>query len=276
MPESPRLIEMRPDIVSVNNSGISDCAASHIADSSVSLNFLHLLRDMDIENLFTEAGGEFCVPFATFTSKLKHIRAFIFDWDGVFNDGIKDHQGSSNFNEVDAMGTNLLRFGHWVRTGELPIVAVMSGEKNTLSFQLTLREHFHNGYFRVKDKLLAFNHFLELHRLNAAEVAFVFDDVLDLGLASKAGIRIMVQHQGSPLFKNHVRNNGLADYIASPSPYAIREACELMLSITGNYSDVVTRRAEFSADYGKYFNIRQSMTTEFYTWHDNVIQRAEV
>ena len=231
---------------------------------------------MDIEKLFTEAGGEFCIPFATFGTKLKRIRAFIFDWDGVFNDGVKDQQGSSNFNEVDAMGTNLLRFGYWLRTGELPIVAVMSGEKNTLSFQLTLREHFHNGYFRVKDKLLAFHHFLELHKFDAAEVAFVFDDVLDLALAAKAGIRIMVQHKGSPLFKNHVRSNGLADYIASPSPYAIREACELMMSTTSNYSEVVTHRAEFSDVYSRYFSIRQSLSTEFYTWHENHIERAEV
>src|SRR5690349_16437713 len=107
---------------------------------------------MDIHKLFTDAGGSFQIPFETFSDKLKKIRAFIFDWDGVFNDGVKDHEGSSNFNEVDAMGTNLLRFSRWMHRRELPIVAVMSGERNTLSFQLTTREHFHQGYFRVKDK----------------------------------------------------------------------------------------------------------------------------
>src|SRR5689334_24746892 len=149
---------------------------------------------MNIESTFTEAGGRFITPFNSFGQKLSGIRAFIFDWDGVFNDGVKDHQGSSNFNEVDAMGTNLLRFSRWMDRGELPIVAVMSGERNTLSFQLTTREHFHQGYFRVKDKMQAFRHFAALHKLDAKEIAFVFDDVLDLALAEEAGLRIMVQH----------------------------------------------------------------------------------
>ena len=151
---------------------------------------------MDIHKLFTDIGGEFRIPYDAFQSKLKGIRAFIFDWDGVFNDGVKDHLGSSNFNEVDAMGTNLLRFSRWLDRGELPIVAVMSGERNTLSFQLTTREHFHQGYFRVKNKMQAFRHFASLHNLNPKEIAFVFDDVLDLALAEEAGLRIMVQHPG--------------------------------------------------------------------------------
>ncbi|MGC3943611.1 MAG: phosphatase [Chryseolinea sp.] len=231
---------------------------------------------MDIQKIFTAIGGEFYTPFETFASKLKGIRAFIFDWDGVFNDGIKDHQGSSNFNELDAMGTNILRFSRWLDRGELPIVAVMSGERNTLSFQLTTREHFHQGYFRVKNKLQAFRHFAKLHDLNPKEIAFVFDDVLDLGLAEEAGLRIMVQHQGSPLFKKYVHDRQLADYVASRSMYAIREACELIIGTTGNYDEVVTHRAQFTDTYERYLATRQAVETEYFTVQDKEMRRAEV
>jgi 3-deoxy-D-manno-octulosonate 8-phosphate phosphatase (KDO 8-P phosphatase) len=231
---------------------------------------------MDIANLFTSIGGAFQVPFDTFSSKLNGIRAFIFDWDGVFNDGTKDHEGSSNFNEVDAMGTNLLRFSRWMDRGELPIVAVMSGERNTLSFQLTTREHFHQGYFRVKDKMQAFRHFAALHKLDAKEIAFVFDDVLDLALAEEAGLRIMVQHAGAPLFKKFVLDRQLADYVTSPSRWAVREACELMIGTTGNFEDVVADRSQFTDRYKQYLATRQAVETVYYTLHDQEMRRAEI
>lgn len=231
---------------------------------------------MDIHKLFTEAGGAFQIPFESFSSKLKNIRAFIFDWDGVFNDGTKDHQGSSNFNEVDAMGTNLLRFSRWKAQGKLPIVAVMSGERNTLSFQLTTREHFHQGYFRVKDKMQAFRHFAALHKLDPKEIAFVFDDVLDLALAESAGLRIMVQHGGSPLFKKYVLEQKLADYVTSLSPFAVREACELMIGTTGNYPETISSRAHFNDNYRTYLAARQAVETEYFTLQDEEMRRTEV
>src|SRR5690606_10938202 len=72
--------------------------------------------------------------------KLSGVKAFVFDWDGVFNDGMKDEKGSSRFSEVDSMGTNLLRFNHFLRSGELPITAIISGEKNQAAFTLAERE----------------------------------------------------------------------------------------------------------------------------------------
>lgn len=231
---------------------------------------------MDIYNIFTGIGGEFQIPFDAFAQKVRGIRAFIFDWDGVFNDGTKDHDGSSNFNEVDAMGTNLLRFSQWLYRGELPHVAVMSGERNTLSFQLTTREHFHQGYFRVKNKMQAFRHFAALHKLKPAEIAFVFDDVLDLELAQEAGLRIMIQHRGNPLFKKYVLDHKLADYVASRSAYGVREACELIIGTTGNYDEVVSNRAHFTDQYAAYLSARQAVNTEYFTVHEQEIRRAEI
>jgi len=99
------------------------------------------------EIIFTELGGTFSRPFAEFKDRLSKIKAYIFDWDGVFNDGVKTVQGGSPFSEIDSMGTNMLRFGHWMKTGELPFVAVITGEENPTAQYLAQREHFHSVYF---------------------------------------------------------------------------------------------------------------------------------
>jgi 3-deoxy-D-manno-octulosonate 8-phosphate phosphatase (KDO 8-P phosphatase) len=229
---------------------------------------------MNIESTFTGGGGVFCIPFSAFSEKLYGIKAFIFDWDGVFNDGYKDHQASSNFSEVDAMGTNLLRFSRWLNKKSMPFTAIMSGEKNQLSYQFTQREHFHQTYFKVVDKKLAFEHFITIHSLKPEEVAFVFDDVLDLSIASVAGLRILINRKSNPLFINYNTKNKLADYITGQTSgnFAVREICELLMGTTGNYDQVVENRYKFSGDYKKYLEERQLIETEHFTLKDNLIQ----
>jgi 3-deoxy-D-manno-octulosonate 8-phosphate phosphatase (KDO 8-P phosphatase) len=45
--------------------------------------------ESDIENLFTSQGAKFAIPVSEFRNKLTKLKAFIFDWDGVFNDSVK-------------------------------------------------------------------------------------------------------------------------------------------------------------------------------------------
>lgn len=231
---------------------------------------------MNPETVFTQAGGTFCTPYAEFQSKLSHIKAFIFDWDGVFNDGAKDSQGSSNFSEVDSMGTNLLRFSWWLQKKQLPFCAVMSGEKNQLSFQYTKREHFHQGYFKILHKTLALDHFLAAHSLQASEVAFVFDDVLDLSLAARAGLRIMVGRTANPLFRQYVVDRKLADYITAHDQFAVRETCELLIGAAGNFEATIAGRSSFSPEYRQYLYERQQITTGYFTLDKEEIQGVEM
>lgn len=229
-----------------------------------------------LEKIFTQQGGTFCIPIAQFQEKLSYVRAFIFDWDGVFNDGIKNEHGSSSFSEVDAMGTNLLRFSSYLINGKMPIVSVMSGERNILSFQYGKREHVHAIYFRVKNKRQAFDHFINEYQLKPQEVAFIFDDVLDLSLAEVCGVRILVNQRANPLFHHYVLNHNLADYTtAHPGGrFAVREACELMIGLQGNFDITVQHRLRFSNDYSSYYNERQQIPTSIYTWNENVIVEA--
>jgi len=231
-----------------------------------------------LEKIFTQQGGTFCIPIADLQKKLSHVKAYIFDWDGVFNNGVKNEHGSSTFSEVDAMGTNLLRFSHYAVHKKMPILSVMSGEKNSQSFRYGKREHAHAVYFSVKNKRQAFDHFIETYALKPTEVAFFFDDVLDLSLAEVCGVRIMVDQKANPLFKNYVLQNNLADYTtAQPgNNFAVREACELLIGLRGNFEHVIQHRLRFSPDYSAYYNERQQIPTPFYTWKENIIEKVEV
>ena len=96
-----------------------------------------------IVKLFENGGGEFISPPLLFSEKLKKVKLIIFDWDGVFNDGFKRGEEGSIFSEVDAMGTNMLRYALWKYQAALPITVVIAGENNPASRALAQREHFH-------------------------------------------------------------------------------------------------------------------------------------
>ncbi|MET0462753.1 MAG: hypothetical protein ABW007_06350 [Chitinophagaceae bacterium] len=93
----------------------------------------------------------------------------------------------------------------------------------------------------------------------------MFDDALDLGLAANAGLRLMVGRSGNPLFRKYVADRNLADYITSDSPYAVREACELIMGARGNYEQAVGLRAGFADTYQQYLKQRQSITPAYFT-----------
>src|SRR5690606_26168737 len=174
------------------------------------------------------------------------------------------------------MGTNLLRFSHFLNKTQLPVTAVMSGERNVMSFQYANREHFHHVYYKVKNKKPAFDHFIAAHGLTPNEVLFVFDDVLDLSVAEACGLRILINRKANPLFKNYVIKNGLADYVtANPSgSFAVREACEMLMGMSGNFEAVVQERAGFSDTYADYYHTRQQVATEFFTWTNEHIEKT--
>ncbi len=224
------------------------------------------------ENIFTELGGNFCRPFAEFQGRLSKIKAYVFDWDGVFNNGIKTAHGGSPFSEVDAMGTNMLRLGHWLIHAQLPIVGVITGEDNPTALYLAQRERFHALYFKSTNKLVAFDHFLKLNNLKAEEVAFVFDDVLDLGVAERCGLRIAVKHAASPMFQNYAIKNNIVEYITAHEVHGVREACELLLGTFGVYDKAIGHRSYFDETYKIYLSNRQKIELKVYLTKDEGIE----
>ncbi|WP_338875891.1 phosphatase [Spirosoma sp. SC4-14] len=221
-----------------------------------------------IEQIFTDLGGQFVTPADVLTEKLKTIRAIVFDWDGVFNDGIKTEAGSSSFSEIDSMGTNLLRFGFWLHHGgQLPAVAIVTGVDNALADKLVGREHFHACYSQAKNKVEVLAHFLDQHKLQPQQVAFFFDDALDLSVAEVAGVRIMIRRKANPLFTDYVIRNGHVDYITGNESghFAVREGCELMLGLLGQFETVMNERLRYRPVYDQYYQQRQAIDPSYWT-----------
>jgi len=192
----------------------------------------------EIQKMFENQGGEFISSPSLILEKLKDIKAYIFDWDGVFNTGTKTDTVGSGYSEVDSMGLNLLRFGYWLANHqELPYVAIITGENNQTGIKLAEN---------------AFN-------LKPEEVAFFFDDVLDFPISSLCGLRFMVNRQGSPMFAKYVKQMHYADYISGQTggSFAVREISELILGLLGQYETAVKERADFSDLYTKYLAQRE-------------------
>lgn len=220
-----------------------------------------------IETLYNSIGAEFLTDIPTIENKLNKIKAFIFDWDGVFNNAIKNENGSSNFNEADSMGTNLLRFSHYLSKNETPLTAIISGEKNTQSFFFTKREHFNSCYFKISNKIEALNHFCTEQNIKPEEVCYFFDDVLDLSIAQICGVRMMMNRSAGVLFKQYVRENNLADYITANDGghYGVREACELLMGIRGNFNQCIKMRTDYDDTYKTYLALRNKPETKYFT-----------
>jgi 3-deoxy-D-manno-octulosonate 8-phosphate phosphatase (KDO 8-P phosphatase) len=220
-----------------------------------------------VQNITSLFKGRFLTGVETLPVKLQRIKAFLFDWDGVFNDGEKKENGSSAFSEVDAMATNLLRFSHYIIHQKNPVVAVLSGEKNASAFTLAEREHFHAVYYKVKHKINALDHFCENYDLQHEEVAFFFDDVLDLSVTARVGLRIMIGRSANPLLLKYVEERQLADYITANDGgrYGVREGIELLMGISGKYEEALDHRTQYSPFYLEYLAQRDRSVPEYFT-----------
>jgi 3-deoxy-D-manno-octulosonate 8-phosphate phosphatase (KDO 8-P phosphatase) len=214
-----------------------------------------------IVELFESGGGVFLTPAERIRETLVGINALVFDWDGVFNDGSKGEGAPSSFSELDSMGTNLLRFGWWLRNeGRLPLVAIVTGQDNPTARILAARERFQAVYSGFLDKGLALDHLESHFGIEPERVAYCFDDVLDLSVADRCGLRFLVRSAGSPLLLDYVRDEGLADYVTASrgGQGAVREVSELLLGLEGLYGQVVGERSAHTDLYATYLAQRNA------------------
>jgi 3-deoxy-D-manno-octulosonate 8-phosphate phosphatase (KDO 8-P phosphatase) len=217
---------------------------------------------------YEKLGGVFITPPSVLIQKLSKIKALIFDWDGVFNDGRKTQSTGSGFSEVDSMAINMLRFSLWLKNtkGERIKTVIITGENNGTAFSLAVREGFDAVYFQMKDKTKALQHFCEMQGLQPDEVAFFFDDILDLSLAEKVGLRFQMKRSAGLAFNALVAKNKLADYATSSDGgnYAVREACELSMVLNDSFDEVVNKRMAFDGEYSDFITQRNAITTSFW------------
>jgi len=222
----------------------------------------------EIENLYAVLGGRFITPEGEIRRKLHDIKVFLFDWDGVFNNGEKTvHSNGSSFSEVDSMGVNLLRFSWFLKHGALPVTGIISGEKNANAFYFSERECLHYSFYKIPHKHLALDYICKAGGYKPEEVAYFFDDVLDLSIAQKCGIRILVNQKCNPQFTGYCIKHNLVDYLtASPGGYgAVREATELLIGLQDNFENVIAHRVQNSEYYQAYIQQRKTIQPATYT-----------
>ena len=234
----------------------------------------------DIISSYQQQGGVFITPPSVLIEKLSRVKALLFDWDGVFNDGRKTQSTGSGFSEVDAMGLNMLRFSLWLaQTGKLRIPsAIITGETNPSAFAFARREGFDTVYYQMKDKTKALSHFCDKYKLQKNEVAFFFDDILDLSLAKQVGVRMLMQRNNGIAFNQYVAAQGYADYATAGDggQYGLREASELWMSLNGTLAEVIEKRMEFTGLYAEFIAQRNSVTTDFFQLKGDEIKAVKV
>ncbi|HVN57148.1 MAG TPA: hypothetical protein VMT63_02520 [Bacteroidales bacterium] len=219
---------------------------------------------MDIEQIFSGIGGTFLSSREEMEKAVLNTKAFIFDWDGVFNNGMKNGDAGSPFSEVDSMGINLMRFSFWLRTGTIPYCYIITGMTNQTAISFAKREHFDGIVMNLKKKKLALDAICRIRAISPREVAFVYDDVIDLETAKETGLSFYVSRSSNPLLNSFVKDNAICDYItASPGGnHALREITELVTGLSGNYRQTMESRIVFSKDYEEYLKAREKIITD--------------
>jgi 3-deoxy-D-manno-octulosonate 8-phosphate phosphatase (KDO 8-P phosphatase) len=227
--------------------------------------------------LFQNQGAEILRPFPYYKTHFPNIKAFLFDWDGVFNEGWKGEGVPNPFSEIDSMGINMLRFGIWLKTGHLPQVFIITGLKNLSAKTIANREGFTALYLEMKNKSVALEHIKATHSLEPENMVCFFDDVLDVPMAKDCAFRMFVNRPSNPLFKEYLLKNKLCDYVTAcksgESP--IREACEFILGMAGGYDQTIAQRIAFSEEFQAFMSFRATIKPTVYHLKDQKIALLE-
>ncbi len=226
-----------------------------------------------IEDTFVDIGGQFHTSAFDLRNRLENIKAYIFDWDGVFNDGRKGGDRVSTFSEVDSLGVNMMLFGHFLSNRSLAKTGVITGEASPACLNWAQRENVNAVYVEAKQKDVALAHFCYTHGIEPENVAYFFDDVLDVPVAQKVGIRMAVCRAANPVFIDYLEKNKLVDYKSGSdgNNHAVREFCELMLCLMEKQFEVIDHRAAYDNFYQDYFNHRQQNSTEILEYRNGSI-----
>ena len=150
------------------------------------------------------------------------IRMLVLDVDGILTDGklYFDHAGNEMkaFNTRDGMGMKALQ-----RSGIE--VAVITGRKSGAVTHRMAQLGIRHVYQGCEDKLKAFLELLELSGLDARQVCYAGDDLIDLPVLMRAGLAVSVA-DAEDFVKQQVhwitRRNG--------GDGAVREICNLILA----------------------------------------------
>jgi 3-deoxy-D-manno-octulosonate 8-phosphate phosphatase (KDO 8-P phosphatase) len=170
------------------------------------------------------------VPTRALIAKLKKVRLFICDVDGVLTNGtvlMGDSKEYKSFNIQDGLGLLLLmRSGikvGWVSNRPSPVTQ-QRAEELGITYLIQGKE----------SKVEAIEALLTREGFNWADICYVGDDIVDLGVLKRAGVAVAVANAIAEAKE-------LADYVtqARGGDGAVREIVRLLLSAQRKWQDIV-------------------------------------
>jgi 3-deoxy-D-manno-octulosonate 8-phosphate phosphatase (KDO 8-P phosphatase) len=165
--------------------------------------------------------------------KASGIKALFFDVDGVLTDGkiIYDEAGkeSKNFNVKDGQ-----IIGHLRKAGIL--VGAISGRESAAVSKRAVELKLDFCHQGIVDKEAVFKKLIEFHKIKKKEVAFVGDDINDLGILKQVGIPVCPAD--APFY---VRNFAELVTEAKGGQGVVREVADLILASKGYLEKLLTK-----------------------------------
>lgn len=159
------------------------------------------------------------------------IRCVLMDVDGVLTDGVitytSDGKELKNFHVADGMGLTVLRT-QGIKTG------IITGRTSSIVERRANELHMDVVQMGVRNKSEALLTICKTFHWQVAEVAYIGDDLNDLGALQLAGLAIAPANACV-----EVRN--VADFVTTRcgGSGAVREAAEYIIKQNGSWQDVV-------------------------------------
>ena len=161
--------------------------------------------------------------------KAAQIRLVVFDVDGVLTDGSlfigDDGQEYKAFNSRDGHGMKMLQASGVT-------IGIITGRSSQVVSHRMSSLGIRHVYQGQHDKLPAFMELIGKLGLQAEQVAYVGDDVVDLPILTRVGLAIAVQDAHN-LVKQH-------SHWITPNPggrAAARDVCEMIMQAQGNLDE---------------------------------------
>ena len=170
------------------------------------------------------------MPAAAFIKKLKKVRIFICDVDGVLTNGtvvMGDGKEYKSFNIQDGLGLILL-----MRMGMQ--VAWVSNRPSSVTQQRARELGITHLIQGKENKVQAIESLLAKENFKWADVCYIGDDVVDLGALKRAAVSVAVANAIDEVKK-------LADYVtrARGGEGAVRETVRLLLNAQGKWQELI-------------------------------------
>ncbi|MGA3285479.1 MAG: HAD hydrolase family protein [Verrucomicrobiota bacterium] len=175
--------------------------------------------------------------YLSLVTRLKRIKLFLCDVDGVMTDGAVFIGGAreiKRFDIRDGFGLVLLRRGGikvgWVSSRPSPATRLRARE---LKIDFLVQQEVSRSKVAAVEKLLRHT------RRHWDEVCYVGDDVMDLGVLRRVGVAAVVG--------NGIREVRAAAHYVTRAPGghgAIREVVEMILKAQGKWDSIVAHYAE--------------------------------